>query len=129
MPENTVTVSLAPMESEDIVSAFAYIRALQARDVDTACVVIEDTGMRMRRLLLDVAARVIIPITALDDRDRELCAHSFVAAALGRLPLEVLCIDDDVCPAMPRESPRPSSASPWTSSPSSTETSPVYSGN
>ncbi|MGX1887268.1 hypothetical protein [Streptomyces sp. NPDC055287] len=36
MPENTVTASLAPMESEDIVSAVAYIRALQARGVDTA---------------------------------------------------------------------------------------------
>lgn len=100
MPENTVTASFAPMEPEDIVSAFAYIRALQADDVDTACAVIEETGMRMRRLLLDVAARVIIPVTALDDRDRELCAHSFMAAALGRLLLEVLCVDDDVCPGM-----------------------------
>ena len=101
MPENTVTVPLAPMEPEDVASAFAYIRAMQARDIDAARAVIEGTGMRMRRLLLDVAARVFIPVTAVDDRDGEPCAHSFLAAALGRLLLEVLCVDDDVCPAFP----------------------------
>ncbi|MFE4336027.1 hypothetical protein ACFRQM_43730 [Streptomyces sp. NPDC056831] len=56
MPENTVTAPLAPMAPDDIASAFAYIRAMQAGDIDTACAVIEDTGMEMRRLLLDVAA-------------------------------------------------------------------------
>ncbi|MFJ2938529.1 hypothetical protein ACIO8G_38035 [Streptomyces sp. NPDC087219] len=62
MPENTVTAPLAPMEPEDVADAFAHIRALQAGDVDTACAVIEDTGgTEMRRLLLDVAARIGIP--------------------------------------------------------------------
>ncbi|MFE7043124.1 hypothetical protein ACFU9X_27910 [Streptomyces atratus] len=97
MPENTVTAPLAPMAPDDI----AYIRAMQAGDIDTACAVIEDTGMEMRRLLLDVAARIFIPITAVDDRDEEPCAHSFLAAALGRLLLEVLCHGDCACLAFP----------------------------
>ncbi|MFD6915997.1 hypothetical protein [Streptomyces virginiae] len=42
----------------------------------------------MHRLLLDVASRVFIPVTAADG---DLCAHSFLAAALGRLLLELLC--------------------------------------
>ncbi|RSS83409.1 hypothetical protein EF919_39220, partial [Streptomyces sp. WAC02707] len=46
---------------------------------------------KLCRMLLDVAARVFIPITAEDDRDGEPCAHSFLAAALGRLLLELLC--------------------------------------
>lgn len=91
MPENTVTVQLAPMELDDVVDAFAYIRALQAGDIDTACAVADATGPELHRLLLDVAARVFIPVTAADDHDGEPCAHSFLAAALGRLLLELLC--------------------------------------
>ncbi|MEU0163161.1 hypothetical protein ABZ154_31270 [Streptomyces sp. NPDC006261] len=91
MPENTVTAPLAPMELEDVAAAFAYIRALQADDIDTARAVADDTGPELHRLLLDVAARVIIPITAADDCDGAPCAHSFLAAALGRLLLELLC--------------------------------------
>ncbi|GGU67750.1 hypothetical protein [Streptomyces daghestanicus] len=90
MPENTVTVPLAPMEPEDVADAFAYIRALQADDIDTACAVADDTGPELHQLL-DVAARVTIPITAVDDCDGEPCTHSFLAAALGRLLLELLC--------------------------------------
>ncbi|MFD3337342.1 hypothetical protein ACFWV1_32600 [Streptomyces sp. NPDC058700] len=40
---------------------------------------------------MDVAARVFIPVTAADDCDGEPCAHSFLAAALGRLLLNLLC--------------------------------------
>ncbi|GHB30980.1 hypothetical protein [Streptomyces chryseus] len=102
MPENIVTAPLAPMEPEDVADAFAYIRARQADDIGTACAVIEDTGgTEMRRLLLDVAARIFIPITAVDDCDGEPCAHSFLAAALGRLLLEVLCHGDGACLAFP----------------------------
>ncbi|WP_329028085.1 hypothetical protein [Streptomyces sp. NBC_00690] len=91
MPENTVTAPLAPMEPQDVADAFAYIRALQADDIDTACAVADATGPELHRLLLDVAARVIIPVTAADDHDGEPCAHSFLAAALGRILLELLC--------------------------------------
>jgi len=91
MPENTVTAPLAPMEPDDVAATFAYIRALQADDIDTACAVADDTGPELHRLLLDVAARVIIPITAVDDHGGEPCEHSFLAPALGRLLLELLC--------------------------------------
>jgi hypothetical protein len=91
MPENTVTAPLAPMEPDDVAATFAYIRALQSDDIDTACAVADDTGPELHRLLLDVAARVFIPITAANDHDGEPCAQSFLAAALGRLLLELLC--------------------------------------
>ncbi|MGJ5899238.1 hypothetical protein ACSCBZ_45975 [Streptomyces niveiscabiei] len=91
MPENTVTAPLAPMEPEDVADAFAYIRALQADGIDAAGVVADDTDQEFHLLLLDVAARVFIPVTAVDDCDGEPCAHSFLAAALGRLLLELLC--------------------------------------
>ncbi|MEU9983776.1 hypothetical protein [Streptomyces sp. NPDC050856] len=91
MPENTVTTPLAPMELDDVAAAFAYIRAMHADDIDTACAIADDTGPELHRLLLDVAARVFIPVTAADDHDGEPCAHSFLAAALGRLLLELLC--------------------------------------
>ncbi|MFE3696188.1 hypothetical protein ACFXPB_37045, partial [Streptomyces sp. NPDC059129] len=79
MPENSVTAPLAPMEPQDV--AFAYIRALQASDIDTASAVIDGIGPEVLRLLLDIAARMVIPITAVDDHDGEPCAHSFLAAA------------------------------------------------
>ncbi|MFF5456197.1 hypothetical protein ACFY40_33970 [Streptomyces sp. NPDC012950] len=90
MPENTVTAPLAPMEPQDVADAFAYIRAWQAGDIDTACTVADEAGPELDRMLLDVAARVFIPITAADDHDGEPCEHSFLAAALGRLLLELL---------------------------------------
>ncbi|MEV1049035.1 hypothetical protein [Streptomyces sp. NPDC049916] len=90
MPKNTVTASLAPMASEDIADAFAYIRAMQADDIDTAGTVIDGMGPEALRVLLDVAARIVIPIAAVDDHGGELCAGSFLAAALGRLLLELL---------------------------------------
>ncbi|MFJ2232087.1 hypothetical protein [Streptomyces halstedii] len=100
MPENTVTAPLAPMERGDVVDAFAYIRALQADDIDMACAVANDTGPELPQQLLDVAARVIIPVTAVDDCDGEPCAHSFLAAALGRLLLKMLC-DGECLPGAP----------------------------
>ncbi|MFF9403337.1 MULTISPECIES: hypothetical protein [unclassified Streptomyces] len=89
------------MAPADVASAFAYIRAVQAADTDAACAVLKVTGMRMRRLLLDLAEHVFIPISAVDDHDEEPCAHAFLTAALGQLLLEVLRADGDVCPAMP----------------------------
>ncbi|WP_329012464.1 hypothetical protein [Streptomyces sp. NBC_00690] len=72
MPENTVTTSLAPMHPDGVRNTFDSIRALQADDIDTACAVIEDTGCtEVRLLLLDIAARIFIPITATGSgRDR-----------------------------------------------------------
>jgi len=95
------TEPLTPMHPDDVADAFAYIRALQARDIDTAGAVANNIGPELRRLLLDVAARVSIPVTAVDDCDGEPCAHSFLAAALGRLLLEVLRDSDGACLASP----------------------------
>ncbi|TXS76056.1 hypothetical protein [Streptomyces sp. sk2.1] len=89
MPE-TITMPLAPMEPNDV--ADAYIRARLVGDIDIATAIADDTGPeQLHRLLVDVAARVFIPVTAVDDHDEEPCAHSFLAAALGRLLLELLC--------------------------------------
>ncbi|MER5501900.1 hypothetical protein ABT096_32500 [Streptomyces sp. NPDC002561] len=91
MPE-TITMPLAPMEPNDVADAFAYIRARLVGDTDIATAVADDAGPeQLHRLLVDVAARVFIPVTAVDDHDEEPCAHSFLAAALGRLLLELLC--------------------------------------
>ncbi|WP_411575220.1 hypothetical protein [Streptomyces fradiae] len=91
MPE-TITMPLAPMEPNDVADAFAYIQAIHAADIDTAGAVADDIGPeQLCRMLVDVAARVFIPITAEDDHDGEPCAHSFLAAALGQLLLELLC--------------------------------------
>lgn len=57
------------MEPEDDAYAFAYVRALQANGINIACAVANDTGPELPRLLLDVAARVFIPVTAVDDCD------------------------------------------------------------
>ncbi|MER5502819.1 hypothetical protein ABT096_37340 [Streptomyces sp. NPDC002561] len=102
MPENTVAAPPTPMTPDDIVDAFAYIGALQADDIDTACEVARlSDGESKPRMLLDVAERVIIPVTAVDeDCDEGPCAHSFLAAALGRLLLEVLSVDR-CCPVSP----------------------------
>ncbi|MFE7620517.1 hypothetical protein [Streptomyces sp. NPDC057496] len=91
MPE-TITMPLAPMEPNDVAAAFAYLRARLVGDIDIATAVADDAGPeQLHRLLVDVAARVFIPVTAVDDHDEEPCAHSFLAAALGRLLLELLC--------------------------------------
>ncbi|MFJ9634736.1 hypothetical protein ACIRU8_44315 [Streptomyces sp. NPDC101175] len=104
MPNKNTTAAtepLTPMHPADVAGAFAYIRALQARDIDTAGAVANDAGPELRRLLLDVAARIVIPVTAVDDCDGEPCPHSFLAAALGRLLLEVLRHGDGACLAFP----------------------------
>ncbi len=61
------------MEPEDVADAFAYVRALQANDINTACAVANDTGPELPRLLLDVTGRIFIPVTAVDDCDGKPC--------------------------------------------------------
>ncbi|WP_330310490.1 hypothetical protein OHS17_00330 [Streptomyces sp. NBC_00523] len=91
IPENTVITPLAPMEPADIANAFACVQAWHARDIDTADAVAADIGPGILfRLLLDVAARVCIPVTADDGHDGEPCVHSFLAAAPGRRLLEAV---------------------------------------
>ncbi|MFD6940921.1 hypothetical protein ACFWAP_32820 [Streptomyces goshikiensis] len=98
MPENTVTTPLAPIDPDDITGAFAYIRALQAGDVDTAGAVANlCDGAELRQLLLEVFAHIVVPVTAVDDHDEEPCAHAFLAAALGQLLLDILNHADGAC--------------------------------
>ncbi|MGI5360020.1 hypothetical protein ACQI4E_32645 [Streptomyces sp. CA-252508] len=85
MPENTVTVPLAPMEPDDVAAAFAYIPAIHTDDTDTAR---EFAGAepRMPELLVDVAERIVIPVTALPGPEAgEPCADTFALEALGRV--------------------------------------------
>ncbi|WDM14585.1 hypothetical protein J3S85_25520 [Streptomyces lavenduligriseus] len=103
MAENTVTTPLAPMELDD---AFAYMSGrCRPENIDTADAV-ATTGPGLRRLLLDVAARIVIPVTAVDDCEGEPCVHSFLATAPAW--------------ASRRASPGPSSASPRTTATSPT---------
>ncbi|MFJ3278466.1 hypothetical protein [Streptomyces halstedii] len=88
------------MEPDDVAAALAYIQAWHTRDIDTASAVADIGPEKLYRMLLDVAARVFVPITAPDDHDGEPCAHSFLAAALGRLLLELAC--HSVCLASSR---------------------------
>ncbi|WP_333745978.1 hypothetical protein [Streptomyces sp. IBSBF 2950] len=100
MPKTTT--ALAPMDPDDIIVAFTYIRACHAGDVRTAGSVAQHVGgSDMRQLLLDVAERIIIPVTAVDGQDKDPSADAFVVEALGQLILEILRVDDDVCPGMP----------------------------
>ncbi|MFJ9703364.1 hypothetical protein [Streptomyces fradiae] len=81
MPDTT---PLAPMTPHAAISAFNYLRAVQADDIDAAR---EFAGAepRMPELLVDVAERIVVPVTALPGPEAgEPCEHSFLAAALGR---------------------------------------------
>ncbi|MFJ7209899.1 hypothetical protein ACIQWR_41080 [Streptomyces sp. NPDC098789] len=98
MPENTFTTPLAPMELDDVTGAFAYIRAWQAGDVDTAGRVADlCDGAELRQLLLEVLAHIVIPVTAVDDHDGEPCTHAFLAAALGQVLLDTVSHADGAC--------------------------------
>ncbi|MGC5041050.1 hypothetical protein ACLQ2C_36545 [Streptomyces sp. DT73] len=102
MPESNPTMPLAPMDPHDVTGIFTYLRAWQAGDVDTVGAIAnlcDDADLR--RLLLEVAARIIIPVTAVDDRDGEPCTHAFLAAALGQLLLDTLNHVDGLCLAFP----------------------------
>ena len=98
MPKTTTT-PLAPMDPDDAFSAFRYLLAVQARDIDVACEVAA-TEPRLTSLLADVAERVITPVTALPGPDREPCEDSFALEALGRILLGILRAED-VCPVSP----------------------------
>jgi hypothetical protein len=80
MPDTT---PLAPMTPHAAISAFNYLRAVQADDVDAAR---EFAGAepRMPELLVDVAERIVVPVTALPGPEAgEPCADTFALEALG----------------------------------------------
>ncbi|MEU9298467.1 hypothetical protein [Streptomyces sp. NPDC048266] len=91
MPENTVTVPLARWSCRT--SPTPSPASGRGRPGTSTSPARSPTPRwpEFHRLLLDVAARVFIPVTAVDDCDGEPRAHSFLAAALGRILLEMLC--------------------------------------
>ncbi|MGW1281357.1 hypothetical protein ACWD4V_30960 [Streptomyces tsukubensis] len=89
MPENTVTTPLAPMQPEDVTASFAYIRAMQAGDIDTARRTADaDAEPRMPELLADIATRIVLPVTEIRPMhgiDPEPVDDSFALETLGRV--------------------------------------------
>lgn len=83
-------------------TAFDFLRSIQVGDIEMAGV-IEHVEPRLRELLIDVAERIVTPITALPTADEgDPCADSFALEALGRVFLTTLRAEDDRCPwAMP----------------------------
>ncbi|MFH9983711.1 hypothetical protein ACH4ND_31745 [Streptomyces sp. NPDC017179] len=76
---------LAPMTPDAVISAFSYLRAVQADDVEAARE-FASTELRMPVLLVDVAERIVVPVTALPGTDAgEPCADTFALEALGRV--------------------------------------------
>ncbi|GAA2919454.1 MULTISPECIES: hypothetical protein [Streptomyces] len=76
---------LAPMTPHAVISAFSYFRAVQADDVDAARS-FADVAPRMPELLVDLAERIVVPVTALPGPEAgEPCADTFALEALGRV--------------------------------------------
>ncbi|GAB2795200.1 hypothetical protein GCM10027073_29220 [Streptomyces chlorus] len=83
MPDTTTP--LAPMTPDAAISAFDYLRAVRAGDVEAAR---EFAGAepRMPALFMDVAERIVVPITALPGPDAgEPCEVTFALEVLGRV--------------------------------------------
>lgn len=79
------TTPLTPMTPHAAISAFSYLRAVQADDVDAARE-FAGAASRMPELLVDVATQVVVPVTALPGVDAgEPCEDTFALEALGRV--------------------------------------------
>ncbi|MEU1457743.1 hypothetical protein [Streptomyces avermitilis] len=75
---------LAPMTPHEVISAFKYLRAVQAGDTEAAAeFVAAEPGMP--GLLVEVAERIVVPVTALCGIDPEPCDDSFALQAVGRV--------------------------------------------
>ncbi|MFD5714099.1 hypothetical protein ACFWHW_27625 [Streptomyces pharetrae] len=73
------------MTQHTAISVFSYLRAVQADDVDAARD-FADAEPRMPELLVDVAERIVVPVTALPGPEPgEPCADTFALEALGRV--------------------------------------------
>ncbi|MFI8944816.1 hypothetical protein [Streptomyces syringium] len=85
MAQTAVAAPLTPLTPDAAISAFNYLRAVQADDVDAAR---EFAGAepRIPKLLVDVAMRIVVPVTALPGSNSgEPCADTFTLEALGRV--------------------------------------------
>ncbi|MFI2215167.1 hypothetical protein [Streptomyces sp. NPDC020141] len=87
MPETT---ALAPLTPDAVISAFTYLHAVQAGDLEAATRVLA-AEPRIPALLVDVATRIVVPVTALPDPGTDTaCADTFALEALGRVFLNTL---------------------------------------
>ncbi|WP_327328768.1 hypothetical protein OG735_41645 (plasmid) [Streptomyces sp. NBC_01210] len=84
MPETAIASPLSPMTPDAVMSAFNYLRAVEAGDTEAAAE-FTATEPRMPELLLEVAERLVIPVTSLPDRNQEEapCDDSFALFELG----------------------------------------------
>ncbi|MFE1781018.1 hypothetical protein ACFW9F_00120 [Streptomyces sp. NPDC059506] len=79
------TTPLAPMTPHAAIRAFSYLRAVQADDADAARE-FADAEPRMPGLLVDVAERIVVSVTALPGPEAgEPCKDTFALEALGRV--------------------------------------------
>ncbi|MHC3391079.1 hypothetical protein ACLQ2E_16720 [Streptomyces lavendulocolor] len=79
------TTPLAPMTPHAAISAFNYLQAVQADDTGAARE-FADAEPRMPELLVDVAERIVVPITALPGPEAgEPSEDTFALEALGRV--------------------------------------------
>ncbi|GGU68222.1 hypothetical protein [Streptomyces lavendofoliae] len=82
MPDTT---PLAPMTPHAAISAFNYLRAVQADDIGAARE-FASAEPRMPELLVDVSERIVVPVTALPGLEAgEPCEDTFALEALGRV--------------------------------------------
>ncbi|MER7048349.1 hypothetical protein [Streptomyces jumonjinensis] len=90
MPETTVTEPLAPLTPDAVISAFNYLHVVKADDAEAASG-FAAAEPRMPALLVDIATRIVIPVTALPGPDTDTaCADTFALEALGRVFLNTL---------------------------------------
>ncbi|WP_309050603.1 hypothetical protein [Streptomyces sp.] len=80
---------LTPMTPDAVLSAFGYLRALEAGDTEAATR-LANADPRMPELLADAAERIVVPITALCGIDPEPCDDSFALEAVGKVLVTTL---------------------------------------
>ncbi|MER6151256.1 hypothetical protein ACWGPD_09745 [Streptomyces hirsutus] len=83
------TVRLIPMTPDAAISAFNYLRAVEASDTEAAAGFAK-ADLRMPALLVDVAERIIVPVTALCGLNPDPCNDSFALAAVGQVLVATL---------------------------------------
>ncbi len=82
-------VALVPLTPEVAISAFGYLRAIQAGDTEAAAK-FADAHPQMPSMLVNVAERIIVPVTALCGLDPDPCDDSFALEAVGRVLVATL---------------------------------------
>ncbi|MGW8780166.1 hypothetical protein ACWGNM_19205 [Streptomyces sp. NPDC055796] len=89
MPDTTA-LPLAPMTPHAAISAFSYLRAVQAQD-DEAAREFAGAEPRMAELLVDAVERIVVPVTALPGPEAgEPTTEMFALEALGQVLVATL---------------------------------------